>query len=192
MWEMLAPLIRWPLYSPARFATVVVVALVAVFVVGGARDDPTGSANASPSAAVTRSTDASATTASAAPQINADADAGATDELSEDPAERDRSAAAADAAAAFVAAWARPDLDAAEWAAGVRPLATEELWSTGLSMTDPSSTPTVTVRGEPRQVAINAEEGVLDVPTTGVWVRVRVVTDDATGAWLVSSVDPVS
>jgi hypothetical protein len=56
-------------------------------------------------------------------------------------------------------------------------------------MTDPASTPEVAVRGEPRQVAMNAEEAVLDVPTTGAWVRVRVVVAPD-GEWLASSVEP--
>ena len=38
---------------------------------------------------------------------------------------------------------------------------------------------------------MNAEEGVLDVPTTGPWVRVHVVADAAGDTWLVSRVDPV-
>jgi branched-chain amino acid transport system permease protein len=33
MWDVLAPIIRWPLYSPARFITVVVVTLVAVVLI---------------------------------------------------------------------------------------------------------------------------------------------------------------
>src|SRR5690606_21930549 len=103
------------------------------------------------------------------------ASAGATDDLSVDPAADDPSAAAADAAAAFVAAWARPDLDPEAWASNVRPLVTSDLWATGLSKTDPVSTPEVAVRGEPRQIAINAEEAVFDVPTTGDWVRVHAV-----------------
>ncbi|WP_182112337.1 MULTISPECIES: hypothetical protein [unclassified Actinotalea] len=118
-------------------------------------------------------------------------DANATDELSVDPAEHHRSAAAADAASAFVAAWARPDLDTEAWSAGVRPLATSELWTTALSLTDPSRTPEVTVRGEPRQVAMNAEDGVFDVPTTGAWVRVHVVPGADDDGWLVSRVEAV-
>jgi hypothetical protein len=190
MWEVLAPIVRWPLYSPARFIAVVVVALAAVFVVGEVNDDaspPAAAVSASPTANPEDASPSSSTTSTDA----VSEDSAATDELSVDPADDDPSAAAADAAAAFVAAWARPDLEAKAWAAGVRPLATSELWSTGLKLTDPSSTPEVTVRGEPRQVAMNAEEGVLDVPTTGAWVRVHVVPAPAEGEWLVSRVEPV-
>jgi hypothetical protein len=203
MWELLAPIIRWPLYSPARFLTVVVVALVAVFVIGEVNDRQdlpvaaTGSrlptANQDETSAAPAATpgatpsDSAATPADTAPTHD---DAPATDELSVDPAQDDPSAAAADAAAAFVAAWARPDLSPKAWAAGVRPLATAELWSTGLKVTDPTRTPPVTVRGEPRQVAMNAEEGVFDVPTTGAWIRVHVTRTPAEEEWLVSSVEP--
>jgi len=191
MWEALAPIVRWPLYSPGRFAAVVLVALVGVFVVGEFNHDstpPSAAAGVTSSATTVESPRPSGSSTSPSP---AEDDAVATGELSLDPADSDISAAASDAAAAFVAAWARPDLDAQAWAAGVRPLATSDLWSSGLSMTDPSSTPAVTVRGEPRQMAMNDEEGVLDVPTTGAWVRVHVVPSSAGGAWLVSRVEPV-
>lgn len=202
MWDVLAPIIRWPLYSPARFMTVVVVTLVAVFLIGEVNDGQKQAAVAagSPSPTVGQEEISPSTTIGTSPSdagttpagtVSGDDDATATDELSDDPAEDDPAAAAADAAAAFVAAWARPDLAAEAWGAGVRPLATAELWSSGLSVTDPSRTPSVTVRGEPRQVAMNAEEGVFDVPTTGAWVRVHVVRTPAQTDWLVSSVEPV-
>ncbi|MFE7407169.1 hypothetical protein [Isoptericola sp. NPDC057559] len=196
---MLAPIVRWPLYSPLRFVGVVVIALVAVFFAGEINDEESTSpaavvrsaspevVDSSPSSAPTpdETSSSSTTTGDAAP-------VGATDDLSADPAADDPAAAAADAAAAFVAAWARPDLDPDTWASNVRPLATSDLWSSGLSMTDPASTPEVTVRGEPRQVAINAEEAVFDVPTTGDWVRVHAVPDPDDATWLVSRVEPVS
>ncbi|WP_421743037.1 hypothetical protein [Cellulomonas sp.] len=191
MWEAIAPIIRWPLYSPARFATVVVLALVGVFVIGETNDDASSAAPVAATASPMSSTDDTSPSSSSTPTSTLANENSATDELSVDPAELDASARAADTAAAFVAAWARPDLDVQTWSAGVRPLATTELWSTGLSMTEPSSTPDVTVRGEPRQVAMNAEEGVLDVPTTGSWVRVHVVADPDGSTWLVSRVEPV-
>ena len=191
MWEAIAPIIRWPLYSPARFGAVVILALVGVFAVGEINDDSGLPAPGADLGSSTVSMAHATPSSTGRPTSQATDDASATDELSVDPAGHDPSAAAADAAAAFVAAWARPDLDAQEWSAGVLPLATSELWSTGLSMTDPSSTPEVTVRGEPRQVAMNAEEGVLDVPTTGAWVRVHVVPGPGDGAWLVSRVEPL-
>ncbi|MCK9795222.1 hypothetical protein M1843_15840 [Isoptericola sp. 4D.3] len=198
MWEVLAPIVRWPLYSPLRFIAVVVGVLVAVFLVGEVNDEGAAPAAAvvvsatpeavpgSPSSTSSGETSSPSTTAGEA------ASADATDDLSVDPAADNPGAAAADAAAAFVAAWARPDLDPEAWAGNVRPLVTSDLWTTGLSMTDPASTPEVTVRGEPRQIAINAEEAVFDVPTTGDWVRVHAVPGPDGATWLVSSVEPVS
>lgn len=199
MWDLLAPIIRWPLYSPARFITVVVVTLVGVFLIGELNDGQNQPAAAADSSSPTAGQEevSTSTTPGASPSdtpvgaVSGDDDATPTDALSVDPAEDDPSAAAADAAAAFVAAWARPDLAPEAWGAGVRPLATAELWSSGLSVTDPSRTPSVTVRGEPRQAAMNAEEGVFDVPTTGAWVRVHVVRTPGQTTWLVSSVEPV-
>ncbi len=188
MWEVFGPIVRWPLYSPVRFITVVIAALVAVIIAGEVNNDPVATAGpASPT--VVRGHSPLPPSTGSAGASSGDAWA-STDELSVDPADDDPSAAAADTAAAFVAAWARPDLDADEWTAGVRPLVTSELWSTGLNMTDPASTPAVVVRGEPRQLAINAEEAVFDVPTTGAWVRIQLTLGSDGGAWLVSGVEP--
>src|SRR3954454_23244174 len=104
MWEAIAPIIRWPLYSPARFATVVVLALVSGFVIGEMNDDggsaPPTASSASPLSPIG---DASPSSSSTPTSTVAMADA-ATDELSVDPAEDDASARASNAAAAFVAA----------------------------------------------------------------------------------------
>jgi len=199
MWDMLAPIVRWPLYSPLRFVGVVVIALVAVFFAGEINDEEGASSAGVVQPAPPQVADSSPssepsyeTTSSASATPGDATSVGATDDLSADPAADDPAAAAADVAAAFVAAWARPDLDPDTWASNVRPLATSDLWSTGLSMTDPASTPEVTVRGEPRQIAINAEEAVFDVPTTGDWVRVHAVPGPDAATWLVSRVEPVS
>lgn len=186
MWEALGPIIRWPLYSPRRFIGVVLAVLAAVFLAGEVNDGTRRSAATtaiSPVPQVEEGPTASAMPTRSAPSPATDHDS-PYDSSAPDPA-----FTAADAAAAFVAAWARPDLSAEAWSAGVRPLVTNDLWSNGLSMTDPASTPEVAVRGEPRQVAMNAEEAVLDVPTTGAWVRVRVVVAPD-GEWLASSVEP--
>lgn len=196
MWEVLAPIVRWPLYSPARFIGVVVGVLVVVFVVGEINDEGGSAATdvaASPSASPVPPSASISDTRSptAMPTASTGEAAAGTDDMAANPADDDPSAAAADAAADFVAAWARPDLAAKSWAAGVRPLVTADLWADGLTSTDPASTPDVAVRGEPRQVAINVEEAVIDVPTTGAWIRVH-LTATADGGWLVSRVEPAS
>lgn len=211
MWQLIAPVVRWPLYSPTRLVSVVVAVLVVTFVAGEINGDDatpsaevptaTASAPATPGAAPPGETAAAATpddpelTASrpataGAGDAAAEGAGGATDALSDDPAADNPSAAAADAAAAFVAAWARPDLDAEAWGRQVRPLVTVEMWDDGLADTDPARTPDTAVSGEPVQVAINAEEGIFDVPTTsGAWIRVTVARDGEGEPWLASRVE---
>ncbi|WP_166843984.1 hypothetical protein [Isoptericola sp. BMS4] len=211
MWQLIAPVVRWPLYSPTRLVSVVVAVLVVTFVAGELNGDdvtpsaevPTATASA-PAATATPGAAPSGETAPAAtpvdPELTASTPAtagtgteeagGATDALSDDPAADNPSAAAADAAAAFVAAWARPDLGAAAWGRQVRPLVTVEMWDGGLAETDPARTPDTAVAGEPVQVAINAEEGIFDVPTTsGAWIRVTVARDGEGEPWLASRVE---
>jgi hypothetical protein len=114
---------------------------------------------------------------------------GGTDAFSTDPAEGDPEVAAQQAAAEFVAAWARPDLDAASWQAGLATHASPELLQS-LADTDPANLPAVTVSGPPVEVAANAEAGVFDVPTTGEFVRVFVELVD--GRWLATDVQPTA
>lgn len=202
MWHLIAPIVRWPLYSRTRLVLVIAVVLVGVFVAGelnGNDEAPSVAATADPSQSATAlppipegeaeetTTTAPTPTASDAPETTTEE--GDTDALSVDPAEGNPSMAAADAAAAFVASWARPDLDEKAWAAEVQPRATATFWADGLSQTDPANTPEITVAGEPRQVAINAEEGVFDVPTSGPWIRVHMTLDADTQTWLASRVE---
>ena len=199
MWEALAPIVRWPLYSPARFVVVVLTALVLVFLVGEVNDedttahsDPTSTATASePPAPFATPPASGASPRPRPPAANVGEEAKRADEPTTAQDGTGPSTAATDTAAAFVAAWARPDLDAEAWAAGVRPLVTPELWTDGLSSTDPGSTPEIAVRGEPRQVTSDDTEAVLDVPTTGPWIRVHLVADPDDG-WLVTRVEPAS
>lgn len=209
MWNVIAPFVRWPLHSPLRLFLIGMTALVLVFVAGEINGDDTAPAatpaaeasatsSAEPSWSTVRSSEAAVTptaAASPAPDGTAGAAAGVsgedeTDAFHDDPAKTNPSAAAGDAAAEFVASWARPDRTVQDWSAEVQPLVTDGLWSDGLANTDPANTPAVTVRGEPRLVALNNEEGVFDVPTTGPWVRVHVQYDSADARWLVSNVEP--
>ena len=193
MWEVFGPVLRWPLYSPLRFVAVVLAVVIAVVLLGDAGDgDPSTSsaagsapsAGAPPTAASRPSDTPSLATGDPAPSAaspSAHPSLPVADGL--DPT------AAADAAAGFVAAWARPDLTAKEWARKVRPLVTDDLWTTGLRVTDPARTPAVTVAGEPREVSSSSKSAVVDVPTTGSWIRVELVARD--DGWLVSSVEPI-
>lgn len=201
MWHLLAPVVRWPLHSPLRLLLVLAGMVTVVVVMGQANAEeparagttPTPTSSWLPSAVTTRPTAAASPqggpTAGTSGAASVPAPADGTDAFADDPALSDPTAAASDAAAAFVAAWARPDQAPEAWQARVKPLVTEELWRDGLSETDPTRTPAVAVSGEPVQVAINAEQGVFDVPTTGEWIRVHVTYDTTSSTWLVSTVE---
>lgn len=202
MWHFLGPIVRWPLWSPWRLIGVLAAALTFVMIVGQVNGDDqapaaepspssTSSAQATESGAPSPSSSGAPDGMSPSPSSSAasSAAAGGTDAFSEDPAETNAAAAAAESAARFVSAWARPDRNFKAWSAEVKPKVTAEAWK-GLSTTKPANTPKVAVSGEPVEVAINAEEAVFDVPTTGEFVRVHLTLNGDTGAWLVSRVEP--
>lgn len=201
MWHVLAPIVRWPLHSPWRLAGVVTALLVVIFVAGEINGDDRAPAvaataaeesTAAPSDEPTSSSHGSTgpTAGEHYDESSIDVD-GSSDADSLDPTETNESVAAATAAAEFVSEWARPDLAAETWLAGVRPLVTPELLQ-GLEATDPANLPEVAVSGEPVEVAMSKESGVFDVPTTGEHVRVFVSLDSDTSTWLVSSVEPTN
>ncbi len=201
MWHLFGPIIRWPLHSPLRLFGVVVAAIAAVMLLGAINDrgEPRAEVSATPTPAATATTPSdgaaeptptpSATTGGAPSTDGGTAAAGGTDAFSEDPAATDPGVAAQQAAAEFVAAWARPDLDAATWQAGLTSITAPQLLET-LADTDPANLPAVTVAGPPVEVAANAEAAVFDVPTTGEFVRVHVQLVD--GAWLATDVQPTT
>lgn len=193
MWHVFAPIVRWPLRSPLRLGLIVVAFIAFVMVTGqlnasdkatpdSAPTTPTTAASAPTSTTPTPagSVPASATTAPVDTEGGSDADSVADD---------GPETAAEDAAASFVAAWARPDLKAPAWLAGVTPHATPE-FAAKLKTTNPANTPNVTVAGEPVEVAINAEAAVFDVPTSdSKFYRVQVQVQP-NGAWLATDIQP--
>ena len=198
MWHLFGPLVRWPLHSPRRLLGVVAAAVAAVMLLGAINDrgEPRAVGGEAPAVTSTAEPDdevSSAATPSAPATgdgtVGSTAAPAGTDAFSEDPAADDPIAAAQQAAAEFVADWARPDLDAESWQAGLAPRTTPELMA-ALADTDPANLPAVTVAGPPVAVATNAEAGVFDVPTTGEFVRVAVQLVD--GAWIVTDVQPTT
>jgi predicted lipid-binding transport protein (Tim44 family) len=198
MWHLFGPLIRWPLHSPLRLLGVIASAVVAVMLLGALNDRgpaPADEAGPSPAVTVTATAGEQPAAASPAPSPTGEATAspgntaGGTDAFSDDPTTDEPVLAAQQAAAEFVAAWARPDLDTPTWQAGLAGHATPELLES-LTDTDPANVPAVTVSGQPVEVAANAEAGVFDVPTTGELVRVHVQLID--GAWLATDVEPTA
>jgi hypothetical protein len=197
MWHIFGPVIRWPLHSPLRLLGVIAAAIAAIMLLGaindrGASPDPvTGSTTTTPTP-TTRAEPSSTgprPTPTATADGSGDSELAGTDAFSADPAADSPVLAAQQAAAEFVAAWARPDLDAPTWQAGLAPHTTPELLAS-LADTDPANLPAVTVAGQPVEVATNAEAGVFDVPTTGEFVRVHVQLVD--GAWLATDVEPTA
>jgi hypothetical protein len=88
---------------------------------------------------------------------------------------------------AYVRAWARPDLDAAEWLAAITAYATPQYGGL-LATVDPSRVPARRVTGPPVAVSSTTVVVVIDVPTnTGA---VRVTCTNTAGRWLVATVDP--
>lgn len=200
MWHLFGPIVRWPLHSPGRLLGVVAVAVAAILALGAINDrGPGPDTVSSATSATTPGSTAAASdkgstslpdrTATPPSTEERSATSAGTDAFSEDPATSSAVVAAQEAAAQFVAAWARPDLDSVSWQGGLAPYATPGLRQ-ALADTDPVNVPAMTVSGEPVKVAINAEAGVFDVPTTGSFVRVFVELVD--GTWLASDVQPTA
>lgn len=199
MWHLLGPFVRWPLHSPWRLLGVVAAGIVAIVLLGAINDRgaaPTTEPHETPASnAAQAGRDLPLSHSSATPPPTSSRTgqpgigAGGTDAWSDDPAKHDPLVAAEEAAAQFIAAWARPDLDAPTWQAGLAPLTTSQFLQ-ALTDTDPSNVPAVTVAGQPVRVAANAEGGVFDVPTTGEFVRVFVQLVD--GVWLATDVQPTT
>lgn len=192
LWEVLAPIVRWPLRSPARFYTVVGVALVVLF--AGARlSDGGGSASATevPSATPTQSESSTPTSTPASPTSTATA----TSSSAAPSASATTTAlppAASTAATTFLKTWARPTLPQSQWLAAVKPLATPDL-AKGLAVTDPRNIPANQVTGglSPREVSPNftAPTRVVFVGETNAGAMAVTVVKGKAG-WLVQSIAP--
>lgn len=194
LWEVLAPIVRWPLQSPARFFTVLGVAVVVLFT-GARLSGGTGSNEAStgqPSSTPTGSSVTSSPSSSASEPSSSSPSSTSSSSPSASASSPTLPAAASKTASSFLTAWARPTVAQAAWLAAVKPLATPEL-AKGLAMTDPRNVPATKVTGalSPREVSPN-----LTAPTRAVFVGetdagpmgVTVVKSGA--AWLVQSIAP--
>lgn len=99
-------------------------------------------------------------------------------------------AAAVTAAGAVMTAFARPDLDAAAWTAGLQPLLTPEA-AADYAYVDPATVPATAVSG-PGVLVEDASAYVagVDVPTDVGVYRVVLSRSDATAPWLGERVTP--
>jgi hypothetical protein len=190
LWEVLSPVIRWPLHSPTRFVAVIAAVIAAIFLastVGGSSPVPTvgaaevrtrassGSAPPSPSSSVPTSPP-SGSPSSGAPT--------ATPDPVPPPA--------AKVAASFLAAWARPSAARQAWYAALRPMATADL-AKGLAAADPRNVPASKVTGalRAREVSPNLTaptRAVLVADTNAGPIAVTVTLSGTT--WLVQGIAP--
>lgn len=188
LWEVLAPVIRWPLRSPTRLAAVVGGVLLAMVLSArlGAGGDPAPSPSPSPSVSAA----SSSATPSSTPQVTSSPSS--TPGSSSTPTAAALPPAAASVAQSFLAAWARPDVAQPAWFAALKPLSTPDL-AAGLARTDPRNVPALTVTGdfEPREVSPNLTaptRAVLVADTTTGQIAVTVVLQGET--WLVQQIAP--
>ncbi len=191
LWEVLAPVIRWPLRSPARLATVVgAVFLVLVLSARlGSGDTPM-----SPDPSQSPSTSGSSTLVQSSPSSSAvpSSTVVGTPVASPTAAAVALPPAASAAATSFLTAWARPNVAQADWFAALKPLSTPDLGA-GLARTDPRNVPVLTVTGdfEAREVSPNLAaptRAVLVADTTTGLIAVTVVLQGK--AWLVQQIAP--
>lgn len=192
LWEVLAPVVRWPLYSPARLLTVLAVVAAVVLVLPRVAGPGEGPPAASPAASATASPGSSPGDQRDSPDGPSPSTTTPAPGGSSSPPGPDLPAAATTAATTFLTSWARPAVPQRSWYAALAPLATPDL-AQGLAVTDPRNVPATRVTGplEPEEVSPN-----LTAPTSVVFVAATdagavAVTVTLTGsAWLVAHVAP--
>lgn len=190
LWEVLAPVIRWPLHSPARLALVVLALLAAVVGLGrlnGGEEAPPAAAVASSAAQDEATTDTSTSPAQTS-STAASSSSGSPSSTAAASASSAAATAPASAARQFVAAWARPELPAQTWLAGVTPLATTG-FATSLQSVDPANVPGTRVAGAPVVRAQTPTTATVEVATDRAVVAVSLVP--IAGQWKVSALTPV-
>jgi hypothetical protein len=180
VWDVIAPAVRWPLYSTRRLAGVLVAVLVAVVIASniGSSAEPRGSEPGESATAVN-------TPRSGAPSPLPSLSTA----LTSSAADADDETAAGTTATAFVRAWARPDLDQLTWWEGINETA-DEAFSQALGSTDPDNIPATKVTGTPTVRLIEGRAEVT-VKTDGPTVLVVLVLDE-TGAWRVANLLPTN
>lgn len=182
---------RWPLHSPRRFFSclLVLVMLIALsnMILGGHsrlppadRDATTASPSATPAADLP--TDLSAGLANPSPSLP---------EIIPSVSPRSPAPGAAQQAAnvadAFTKAWADHNRPAADWWARVSKYADPE-FAAQLKSTDPANVPASKVTGPPHPVAVYYASASVEVPTDAGIVIVEVVNNGHT--WLVTDIQP--
>lgn len=167
LWEVIAPLLRWPMRSPFRFFSVVVGIVFFIWVIAQWSDAP----DADPASQPER--------ASASAAESTSASAGASAAPVPDPAA---------AATTFVAAWARPDLTTDEWWAGINAANPDESLAQALGTTNPATVPATKVVGPAKVLEQTDSEARVEVTTDGPKVIVYLTLVD--NVWYVANILP--
>ncbi|MGH3351484.1 MAG: hypothetical protein ACRDPS_12540 [Nocardioides sp.] len=165
LWEVIAPVLRWPMRSPFRFFSVVVGIVFLVWVIAQWNEAP----EAEPATQPERG----------APSASGSASAGASAAPVPDPGA---------AATKFVAAWARPDLTNDQWWAGINAARPDESLAQALGTTDPATVPATKVVGTAKVLEQNGSEARAEVTTDGPKVVVYLTLVD--NVWYVANILP--
>ena len=210
LWDVVAPWVRWPLYSPRRLFGVVAALVLAIVLWQALSEASTGTESSSTSTGVPAaapggsSTTPSATDPAVSPSaVTSPAGALATRPVSPAPEPTGPAtgtpgpavpavpSGAQEAASGFVTAWARPSVPAQQWLAGVQGYLAPEL-ERSMSYTDPTRIPASKVIGAARMVHLlpDATGASFEVPTDAGAMRVEVVLVE--GRWLASDVAPAA
>lgn len=212
LWDVVAPVIRWPLYSPLRLITVLSVMVLAGIGAAQISDGAAGEGGAqSPSSGSTMSV-ASGTPATPLSSVGSTPTATASGDCStcaQTPATSSTptntsstlgassttgAAAASAAAEAFTVAWAQPRLPQPQWFAGVRDYLSPQ-FAQSMQYTTPDQVPASKVTGPARPFQLepspeNPTSGTYLVPTDAGDMRVTLTLIE--GRWLIGSIEPAS
>ena len=165
LWEVIAPVLRWPMRSPLRFFSVVVGIVFVIWLIAQWSDAP----DAEPAAQPERGS------------ATAEQSPGATGSPAPVPDPRPL-------ATKFVAAWARPDLTTDQWWEGINAARPDESLAQALGTTDPATVPATKVVGAAEVLEQTDGEARVEVTTDGPKVIVYLTLVD--NVWYVANILP--
>lgn len=165
LWEVIAPVLRWPMRSPFRFFSVVVGIVFVIWLIAQWSDAP----DADPAARPERGS------------VSAEQSPSATGSPAPVPDPRPL-------ATKFVAAWARPDLTTDQWWEGINAARPDESLAQALGTTDPATVPATKVVGAAEVLEQTDGEARVEVTTDGPKVIVYLTLVD--NVWYVANILP--
>ncbi|MFE6509392.1 hypothetical protein ACFVDI_20130 [Nocardioides sp. NPDC057767] len=165
LWEVIAPVLRWPMRSPFRFFSVVVGIVFVIWLIAQWSDAP----DAEPAAQPERGS------------VSAEQSPSATGSPAPVPDPRPL-------ATKFVAAWARPDLTTDQWWEGINAARPDESLAQALGTTDPATVPATKVVGAAKVLEQTDGEARVEVTTDGPKVIVYLTLVD--NVWYVANILP--